>query len=192
MGGTDKGLQPHNGTPLALGALQRLQAQTGVLPLQCAINANRHLDTYETWQVPVWPDQIEGFPGPLAGFLTGLAHCTTPYLLTVPCDSPRFPLDLAERLMHALQTEGTDLAMPWAPLCEGMELGQPAPQPVFCLMRTGVAPSLQAFVASGQGKIFKWAQQTGVALVPFDKPHDDPHAFSNINTLTDLATFSAP
>jgi molybdenum cofactor guanylyltransferase len=194
MGGIDKGLQTHGNLPLARHALQLLQAQTGVPPLFCAINANRHLHTYQAWDVPVWPDTVEGLPGPLAGFLTGLEHCTTPYLLTVPCDSPRFPLDLAQRLLHAINAQEADVAMPKAPQTEGMpggSVGPTVPQPVFCLMRAHVAPSLAAFLAAGEGKIAKWAQQQGVVWVPFDLAHDDPQAFSNINTLADLASFPA-
>ena len=95
MGGVDKGLQNFNGTPLALHSLLRLQMQSGGLVGEVMINANRNLAAYESLGVPVWPDSIDGFAGPLAGFLTGLEHCETPLLLTVPCDSPRLPLDLA-------------------------------------------------------------------------------------------------
>jgi molybdopterin-guanine dinucleotide biosynthesis protein A len=196
MGGVDKGLQLCNQTPLAQIALERLMAQTGVAPLACAVNANRHLEQYQAWQVPVWPDTLLGLPGPLAGFLAGLENCTTPYLLTVPCDSPRFPLDLAARLMGTLEQEGADLAMPLAPEAEAIAqagaLGQPMAQPVFCLMKTTVLASLKSFVAAGEGKILKWARQQGVALVPFDLPRDDPFAFCNINTLADLEAFRPP
>ena len=59
------------------------------------VNANRNLAAYESFGVPVWPDGLADYAGPLAGFLTGLERCETPYLLTVPCDTPLFPLDLA-------------------------------------------------------------------------------------------------
>jgi len=107
MGGVDKGLQNHNGVPLALHALLRLQPQVG----ETMINANRNLGAYESMGVPVWPDAQSDFPGPLAGVLVGLERCETPYLVTVPCDTPNFPLDLVERLARALDAEGADLAM---------------------------------------------------------------------------------
>ena len=59
MGGVDKGLQNHLGIPLTLHAMQRLQAQVGAL----MISANRHLDTYASFGVPVWPDAVTGHPG---------------------------------------------------------------------------------------------------------------------------------
>src|SRR5512145_2511394 len=98
MGGADKGLQNFHGTPLALHTLMRLQLQEGGLMGDLMVNANRNLAAYEAFGVPVWPDSLSDFAGPLAGFLTGLERAETPYLLTVPCDVPRFPLDLAQRL----------------------------------------------------------------------------------------------
>ena len=67
MGGVDKGLQNFNGMPLALHALLRLQPQVG----EVMINANRNLGAYEAFGVPVWPDVLADYAGPLAGFLTG-------------------------------------------------------------------------------------------------------------------------
>jgi molybdopterin molybdotransferase len=84
MGGVDKGLQNHAGAPLAMHALMRLGHQVG----EVLINANRNLGAYEAFGVPVWPDANADYAGPLSGFLAGLEHCDTPYLVTVPCDSP--------------------------------------------------------------------------------------------------------
>jgi len=107
MGGVDKGLQNHLGMPMALHTLLRLAPQVGSV----MINANRNLAAYESMGVPVWPDAQADYPGPLAGMLAGLERCETPYLVTVPCDTPNFPLDLVERLARALDAEGADLAM---------------------------------------------------------------------------------
>jgi molybdopterin-guanine dinucleotide biosynthesis protein A len=87
MGGVDKGLQGFRGMPLAMHALFRLQPQVG----EMMINANRNLAAYESMGVPVWPDALPEYPGPLAGFLAGLERCETPYLVVVPCDTPLFP-----------------------------------------------------------------------------------------------------
>src|SRR4051812_49775121 len=107
MGGVDKGLQNHLGTPLALHALLRLAPQVG----EVMINANRNLGAYESMGVPVWPDPLPHFAGPLAGLLSGLEHCETQYLVTVPCDSPLFPMDLVDRLAHALDAEDAEIAV---------------------------------------------------------------------------------
>lgn len=177
MGGVDKGLQEFRGAPLALHALMRVQPQVGDVML----NANRNFGVYEGFGVPVWPDDMPDRPGPLAGFLTGLAHCETPYLLTVPCDTPRFPLDLAARLGAALIKEDADIAM-----ASGLEDGQLRSQPVFCLLKAELLTSLRLFLTNGGRKIDAWTAQHKTVLVPFDAPGDDPLAFANANTLDEL------
>lgn len=181
MGGVDKGLQNFRGLPLALQTLMRLQMQS--LPLQeILINANRNLSAYESLGVPVWPDSIDGYAGPLAGFLTGLERCETPLLLTVPCDSPLFPLDLVERLHQALLSQEADIAMAAAPEADG----QIRPQPVFCLLKIELLESLVKFTHAGGRKIDTWTAQHRCAIVPFDQAQDDPQAFANVNTLPEL------
>jgi molybdopterin-guanine dinucleotide biosynthesis protein A len=182
MGGVDKGLQNFNGTPLALHALLRLQMQEGGLVGDQMINANRNLGAYEAFGMPVWPDTLNDYAGPLAGFMTGLERCETPFLLTVPCDTPLFPLDLAERLAQAFEDEDTEIAMAAA----REEDGQLRPQPVFCLLRIELLESLVAFTQSGGRKIDRWTDQHRTVLVPFDRPQDDPQAFFNTNTLAEL------
>ena len=186
MGGSDKGLQNFHGLPLALQTLMRLQLQS--LPLQeVLINANRNLAAYESLGVPVWPDSIDGFAGPLAGFQTGLERCETPLMLTVPCDTPLFPLDLVERLYEAMDTQDADLAMAAAPEADGTV----RPQPVFCLLKTDLLESLVKFTQGGGRKIDAWTAQHRCAIVPFDLPGDSPQAFANANTLAELQQLEA-
>lgn len=169
MGGVDKGLQNYLGMPLGMHALMRLGPQVGEL----MINANRNLGAYESFGVPVWPDAIPDFAGPLAGFLAGLERCETPYLVTVPCDTPCFPHDLVARLAHALEAEGADLAMART----GAQV-----HPVFCLMKTGLMESLVRFTQAGGRKIDQWTALHHTVEVPFD----DEAAFFNANTLEEL------
>ena len=178
MGGVDKGLQPHLGVPLALHALGRLTPQVG----KVMINANRNLASYESMGVLVWPDEVPDYAGPLAGILAGLAHCETPYLVTVPCDTPNFPLDLVERLVQGLVDIDGEMAMAFT-----REGGVPRRQPVFSLMTISLRNSLAAFVGSGQGNVGFWASQQRCAQVVFE----DGSAFFNANTLADLAQLQA-
>jgi molybdopterin-guanine dinucleotide biosynthesis protein A len=186
MGGVDKGLQNHLGMPLALHCLLRLQLQVG----SAMVNANRNLGAYESMGVPVWPDTQADFAGPLAGMLVGLEHCETPWLVTVPCDTPNFPLNLVERLAAAAQAEGADIAMAATrePALEAganaAAQGQPVVQvqPVFCLLKASLLESLQAFLDSGQRKIDRWTAQHRCATVVFD----DSAAFFNANTVEEL------
>lgn len=184
MGGIDKGLQTYKGLALALHTLNRLRAGAGVV--QIMISANRNLSSYESFGVPVWSDGLSGYAGPLAGFLTGLTHCKTPYLLTVPCDTPLLPLDLAQRLAAALEAEQADIAMAAATEVGQDGVAQTRKQPVFCLLRTGLRDSLVRFTHDGGRKIGAWTAQHQTALVNFDQPGDDPEAFFNANTLAEL------
>ncbi|GGX15999.1 molybdenum cofactor guanylyltransferase [Pigmentiphaga litoralis] len=195
MGGVDKGLQTVQGIPMALLSLLRLAPQVG----EVMINANRNMGAYESMGVPVWPDSMSGFPGPLAGFVTALERCETAYLVTVPCDTPRFPDDLVERLAAALEAEDAEIAM-----VATRESREPHPsgeshvdakdddsasaagewrtQPVFCLMRADLLASLVAFTSAGNRKIDSWTALHRCVEVRFD----DADAFVGANTIAEL------
>ena len=179
MGGADKGLKNFNGIPLALHTLMRLGPQVGRL----MVNANRNLAAYESFGADVWPDNsnMGEFAGPLAGFITALERCETPYLLTVPCDTPLFPADLVARLADAMARDNADFAVAAAE-----EDGQIRQQPVFCLMSTDMLESLVAFTKEGGRKIDAWTALHHTVVVSFNDPHDNPKAFANANTLAEL------
>lgn len=177
MGQVDKGLQAFNGMVMAMHVMVRLSPQVG----EIIINANQHLAIYETFGAQVWPDQIEGFAGPLAGLQTGLAHCETPYLVSAPCDSPFLPLDLIERLSVALLLDDADLAVATTiEKNEGIERKQA--HPVFSLMKSSLLPHLSHFLLNGGRKVGAWHASLKVIEVNFD----DTAAFRNINTLNEL------
>jgi molybdenum cofactor guanylyltransferase len=184
MGGADKGLQNFNGMPMALHTLMRLAPQVG----DVMINANRNLSAYESFGVPVWPDVLADYAGPLAGFLTALERCETPWLVTVPCDTPLFPHDLVVRLAQAAQEQNADIAMAAA----REEDGQIRTQPVFCLMRTGLMESLVRFTHDGGRKIDAWTALHKTVVVTFDTSGDEPKAFFNANTLAELHQLERP
>lgn len=182
MGGVDKGLQNHRGMPLALHALLRLQPQVGAT----MISANRNLSAYEAMGVPVWPDSIEGYAGPLAGLLTGLERAETGWLVTVPCDTPDFPQDFVERLATAAAAQGAEIAMAAtreeSEQGEGGERGPLRAQPVFCLLRTDLIESLVAYLHAGERKFDRWTARHRTVEVAFD----DTAAFFNANTSDEL------
>lgn len=181
MGGLDKGLQPLDGRPLVEHALQALAPQVGPL----LISANRHLDIYRRFGHPVWPDDLPGQPGPLAGLLAGLSHCTTPWLVSVPCDSPRLPAHLVAELMQALRRDAADLAIATV---RSNATGELSPQPVFALLRRELASSLRQGLAQGQRSVLGWARQHRLAWAEFP----DDGAFANANTLDDLQALTLP
>lgn len=176
MGGVDKGLRPFRDMPMALHVITRLAPQVGSL----MINANQNLGPYESFGFPVWPDQLTGFEGPLAGVQTGLAHCETDYLVTAPCDSPFLPEDLVARLGDALAAENAEIAV--AVTGEG-ESRQP--HPVFSLMKASLLPHLTAYLQGGGRKIETWYRSLRFTEVRFP----DEAGFRNINTLEELRRF---
>jgi molybdenum cofactor guanylyltransferase len=176
MGHVDKGLQLLRGEAMAQHVLHRLAPQVSMV----AINANQNLESYAAFGAPVWPDDLEGFEGPLAGLETGMRRCATPLLLTAPCDSPFVPLDLVEWLHQALHAAGADLA-----LAETEEDGRVQPQPVFALVKTAALPHLSAYLAGGGRRMDGWYDRIKVVRVRFD----DASAFRNINTLHELQQF---
>lgn len=174
MGGADKGLQNHQGMPLALHTLLRLAPQVGPTML----NANRNLAAYESMGSPVWPDALPDYPGPLAGFLAGLEHCETPFLVTVPCDTPNFPVDLVARLAEAMERDDAEIVI----AATREPDGSVQVQPVFCLMRTTLLEKLVRATTTGERKIDRWAKQQRCSEVMFE----DANAFFNANTLDEL------
>ncbi|WP_420473587.1 molybdenum cofactor guanylyltransferase MobA [Noviherbaspirillum sp. ST9] len=175
MGGVDKGLQAFRGSPMVLHVIMRLAPQVGAL----MINANQNIGPYEGFGYPVWPDQLGGFEGPLAGLQTGLSRCETPYLVTAPCDSPFVPDDLVMNLAEGLQSAGADIAVAVT------EEGERRTHPVFALMKTSVLGSLDAYLQGGGRKIETWYRSLPFAEVPFE----DADAFRNINTVDELRRF---
>jgi len=182
MGGVDKGLQNFNGIPLALHTLMRLGPQVQSV----MVNANRNLSAYESFGASVWPDASADFAGPLSGFMVGLERAETPFVLTVPCDTPRLPLDLAERLAAALVRDSADIAMAAAPETNAHGVTELRTQPVFCLLKIELLESLVKFTQAGGRKIDAWTAQHHTVIVAFDTSSDDPHAFANVNTLQEL------
>ena len=103
MGGQDKGLIPLAGRPLIAWVIAALTPQVG----RILISANRNQAAYAAFGHPVIGDEavgagLAGFQGPLAGIAAAMTRMETPWLLTLPCDAPLAPADLAPRLAAAL------------------------------------------------------------------------------------------
>lgn len=171
MGGTDKGLVILQRKPLVQHVIERLKPQTDEL----FINANREIAQYQTFGHPVLIDEQADFIGPLAGFSLGLKHCKHEFLLTVPCDSPLLPLNLAQRLMSALQEHHADIAVAKS---DGNT------HPVFSLCKKTILPSLIDYINNGGRKVSAWQKSLKYVEVDFD---DDSEAFVNLNTFEDLS-----
>jgi len=171
MGGQDKGLLPLAGQPLVAHVIAALAPQVRDI----IINANRNAEAYSIQGYRVFADAVGGYCGPLAGMDGGLGLAATPYLLSVPCDSPFLPAALSQRLYAALTEADAEIAV----VHDGEWM-----QPVFALITRGLRSSLSRFLASGGRKIDRWYAQHRLAIADFS---DVPKAFINLNTPEELA-----
>jgi len=171
MNGADKGLVPLQQKPLIQHVINRLAPQVD----EILINANRELAQYQALGYTVLQDEVEDFLGPLAGFSLGLQHAKHDYVLTVPCDSPLLPINLAQRMMADLVKHKADIAV----ASSGGNT-----HPVFCLCKKTVLPSLTAYLEQGERRVSAWQKSQQYIEVDFS---DGSEAFTNLNTLEDLA-----
>lgn len=171
MDGNDKGLLPlNNGRPMIEYVLEALAPQVD----EILINANRHLDDYGRFGHQVITDEIEDFAGPLAGMAAAIQNSKSDYILSVPCDGPWVPKDLASRLLHRLQEEDAGVSAAH----DGQRL-----QPVFALIHRDRLPAMLAYLKSGERKLGLWIRQQQAALADFS---DQPEAFFNVNSPAEL------
>ena len=171
MGGVDKGLVCLQNKPLIQHVIEHLTPQTD----EILINANREISQYQAFGYLVLPDKTDDFLGPLAGFNLGLQHATHNYLLTVPCDSPLLPSDLAQRLLKDLMENNADIAVASS---DGNA------HPVFSLCKKTVLASLNNYLALGERRVSAWQKSQQYIEVDFS---DCASAFVNLNTFEDLA-----
>ena len=170
LGGIDKGLVLLRGRPLVEHVIAALQPQVGRL----LISANRNHEIYARYGLSVVADGIGEYFGPLAGMLAGMRAATTGFILSVPCDTPAPPPDLAARLGAALARARTDVCV----VTVGGRL-----QPVFVLLRRACVDRLQAYLETGGREAGEWMRRERAAVADFS---DRADAFANINTADEL------
>ena len=178
MGGGDKGR-------LALGRGTLLSSVIGRLGPQVAglaLNANGDPERFADLGLPVLPDTIEGYAGPLAGVLAGLdwaAEQGANTIVTAAADTPFFPLDLVPQLLLASESMEHPLALAATP---DPKRGQ-ARHPTFGLWPVALRDDLRAALEGGLRKVILWTDSHGGRVAEF--PDED--AFFNVNTPEDLA-----
>jgi molybdopterin-guanine dinucleotide biosynthesis protein A len=174
MGGGDKPLRLLGGRTLLDRAIDRIRPQVSAMVL----NANGDPARFAAWNLPVVPDPIEGYAGPLAGILAGLRWAAgqgATDVLSVPTDTPFLPGDLLARLQSAR-------ALAAVPLACAASGGWT--HPVIGLWPVALADALEADLRAGMRKIDRWTAQHGVAHADFAMTPFDP--FFNVNTPDEL------
>lgn len=170
MGGTDKGLVTIDGRSMISYIIDALTPQVATV----IINANRNLGQYRAYGYPVVSDEIANYQGPLAGMASGLKHCQTDYIATVPCDGPILPDNYVDILLQAASHDGSQLSVGY----DGNRL-----QPVYALIHKSLLEDLNQFLNSGERKIDRWYEKHSYARADFSTT---PEMFTNINTPADL------
>lgn len=176
MGGGDKGLLLLDGMRLIDHVIARLAPQVADL----ALNANGDASRFET-DLPVIPDTIAGFAGPLAGVLAGMdwaAGLGHSHIVTAAADTPFFPCDLVPRLLLAAESGPIALAATPDP-ARGMSR-----HPTFGLWPTALRDDLRSALEGGLRKVVQWTDRHGTSLAEFSATPFDP--FFNVNTPQDL------
>ncbi|MFV2053859.1 molybdenum cofactor guanylyltransferase MobA [Aliiroseovarius sp. YM-037] len=184
MGGGDKSLLKIGGRTLLAHVIDRFEPQVASL----ALNANGDTGRFDGYGLPVLPDSIDGFAGPLAGVLAGLDWAVdwgADHVVTAAADTPFFPPDLVPRLMMAVEDAGTSIALAATP---DPERGQ-VRHPTFGLWPVALRDDLRAALQDGLRKVVLWTDKHGAAEAVFPVTRIDP--FFNVNTPEDLARAEA-
>lgn len=184
MGGGDKPLLELGGAPMLARVIERLAPQVE----RIVINANGDPARFARYDLPVVPDTIAGYAGPLAGILAGMNWSRTNlpdrrFMVSVAADTPFFPKDLVARLSEGCGRDEQTIALAASAV---------GTHPVFGLWPVALADDLDGFLRAGEsGKILAFADRHLRLNVPFDDiilPDGstvDP--FFNVNTPDDAA-----
>jgi molybdenum cofactor guanylyltransferase len=177
MGGGDKPMRQIGGRTILERAIARLSPQCDGLIL----NANGDPTRFKAYELPVIPDSVADFPGPLAGILAALDWAAVnrpevPLVLSAAADCPFLPRDLVSRLHEALAERNAQLAV-------AASGGQS--HPVIGLWSVALRDELrQALVVEDVRKIDRWTARYNLVTVSWPAVPLDP--FFNANTMDDI------
>jgi molybdenum cofactor guanylyltransferase len=178
MGGGDKPMRQIGGRTILERVITRLRPQCDGLIL----NANGDAARFASFGLPVIPDSVADFPGPLAGILAGLdwAAANRPdakWVLSAAADCPFLPRDLVARLHRGRIEQNAQLAV-------AASGGQS--HPVVGLWSVAMRDELRhALVVEDIRKIDRWTARYRLSTVSWPAEPLDP--FFNANTVDDLA-----
>ncbi|MDJ0948535.1 MAG: molybdenum cofactor guanylyltransferase MobA [Alphaproteobacteria bacterium] len=179
MGGGDKCLRRLGDETILARIIARVRPQVGPLIL----NANGDPARFADCGLPVVPDVVAGFAGPLAGVLTGLDWAAEHapecgWVASFATDAPFLPRDLVERLHAAVEEQGADMA------CAASNGRH---HPVFGLWPVRLRGDLRrAMLEEEVRKVDVWTARYRLAVAAFPATPEDP--FFNTNRPEDLAT----
>lgn len=154
FGGRDKGLLRARGEPLAALAAARLRPQVDELFVSIGRNRSR----YRAMNLRPVSDNAP-FAGPLTGIARAMTRIRTPYLVTLPCDSPDIPADYVRSLWRRLRARRADICI---------VRDRDGLQPLHALMKTRLNQSLTHYLAGGGTAVHQWVMQQRWTSVHLD------------------------
>ncbi len=179
MGGPQKPFVILGGARLVDRALASAQAQCASVAINLHDLAPEGRAAFEGLGLPLLSDALPGHAGPLAGVLAGLDFAAAKgfaAMLSLPCDCPFPPDDLALRLCEAAAKTRDGLAC----AASGGRT-----HPVVALWPTRLRDDLRrALTVEGVRKVGQFLDAYDVALVEWPIHRRDP--FFNVNTPDDL------
>lgn len=188
MGGGDKGLLPLGDSTILDHVITRLAPQVRKI----ALNANGDPTRFAATGLPVLPDPIPGYGGPLVGVLAGLDWAAgegADTIVTVAADTPFFPHDLVARLTEATKGMAAPLALAATPRSDGertksMSSSGLVRHPTFGLWPVALRHDLRRALEDGLHKVVLWTERHDGREAVFEVGKDP---FFNVNTPADLA-----
>lgn len=169
----NKGLLTLRDKPLVQYLINTLTPHVNYL----AISANRELNIYQHFNLPIFTDSPEwqGM-GPLAGIISSCQHFPETYdaIQIVPCDTPFLPATLIPKLTAELFAKPeTDIAYAATENCI---------HPSIFLFKPHINHSLADHIKSGKHSLRSWIKSHNAVEVRFSNEQE----FTNINHLATL------
>ena len=182
MGGGDKGLLMLGKTTIIERVIDKILPQVGSL----AININGDSSRFPDYKLPIIPDSIKGYLGPLSGILAGMEWAFkngNRYIATVAADTPFLPDDLIKRLHAMVKSKNLNIGIAASRILSGDDVFI---HPTFGIWEVALKDDLRDALANDTRKIMFWAKKFKLDYYYFDTSDKLSDPFFNINTPDDL------
>ena len=182
MGGGDKGLLMLGETTIIERVINKISPQVGSL----AININGDSSRFPDYKLPIIPDSIKGYLGPLSGILAGMEWAFkngNRYIATVAADTPFLPDDLIKRLHAMVKSKNLNIGIAASRILSGDDVFI---HPTFGIWEVALKDDLRDALANDTRKIMFWAKKFKLDYYYFETSDKLSDPFFNINTPDDL------
>ena len=182
MGGGDKGLLMLGKTSIIERVIDKVSPQVGSL----AININGDSSRFPDYKLPIVPDSIKGYLGPLSGILAGMEWAFkngNRYIATVAADTPFLPDDFIKRLHAIVKSKNLNIGIAASRILSTDDVFI---HPTFGIWEVGLKDDLRDALANDTRKIMFWAKKFKLDYYYFDTSDKLSDPFFNINTPDDL------